>query len=187
VDSLKLWLAWKFYGDNGYRKRMDNLLKIADYFARRVREDDRLELMAEPQSITICFRYLPPDGSDINAFNLQLREELRMSGKSVVNYGYIGNDVAIRFIAANAETETKDIDRFFDSLLNSRRTIPSLDSNGSGRPKCLQIACSSFFSETSEPSTMISSPTITAGAMGRSNSKYSSVIYSAFGLEMVSI
>ena len=123
VDSLKLWLAWKFYGDNGYRKRMDNLLKIADYFARRVREDDRLELMAEPQSITICFRYLPPDGSDINAFNLQLRDELRMSGKTMVNYGYIGNDVAIRFIAANAETETIDIDRFFDNLFNTAEAL----------------------------------------------------------------
>ena len=34
---------------------------------------------------------------------------------------------------------------------------------------------------------MISSPTITAGAAGNSNSKYSSVIYSALGLEIISI
>jgi hypothetical protein len=28
----------------------------------------------------------------------------------------MGDDLAIRFIAANAETEIKDIDRFFDNL-----------------------------------------------------------------------
>ena len=116
VDALKLWLAWKYYGDTGYQKRMDNLYKIAAYFAQRVRDDERLELLAEPQSITICFRYLPPGRADRNAFNLQLRDKLRMSGQSLVNYGYIGDDVAIRFIAANAETELKDIDRFFDNL-----------------------------------------------------------------------
>jgi glutamate/tyrosine decarboxylase-like PLP-dependent enzyme len=119
VDSLKLWLAWKYYGDVGYRRRIDNLFKIAQYFARRVSDDDRLELLAEPQSITICFRFLPPDGIDINDFNMKLRDKLRITGKSIVNYGYMGDVLAIRFIAANAETEIKDIDRFFDNLFDA--------------------------------------------------------------------
>ena len=46
-----------------------------------------------------------------------------MSGKTVVNYGYIGNDVAIRFIAANAESETQDIDRFFDILVDTAEAL----------------------------------------------------------------
>jgi hypothetical protein len=47
---------------------------------------------------------------------MKLRDNLRISGKSIVNYGYMGDVLAIRFVAANAETEIKDIDRFFDNL-----------------------------------------------------------------------
>ena len=65
--------------------------------------------------------------------------------------------------------------------------IPFLSITGSGSPKFLQIADSNFSWETSEPSITISSPTMTAGATGRSSSKYSSVLYSAIGLDMVSI
>jgi hypothetical protein len=59
--------------------------------------------------------------------------------------------------------------------------------SGSGRPSCLQISFSIFSSDTSSPSVTIFSPTITAGATGRSRSKYSSVLYSALGLDMISI
>jgi hypothetical protein len=58
---------------------------------------------------------------------------------------------------------------------------------GSGRPNWRQITTSILSCETSAPSTMISSPTMTAGATGRSSSKYSSVRYSSLGLDMVSI
>jgi hypothetical protein len=72
--------------------------------------------LAEQQSITICIRYLPPDGRDINAFNLQLRDELRMFGQIVVNGGYIGNVLAVRFVAANADTIATNIIAFFENL-----------------------------------------------------------------------
>jgi len=49
------------------------------------------------------------------------------------------------------------------------------------------MTLSSFSSETSDPSITISSPTETAGATGKSSSKYSSVLYSAIGFDMVSI
>ncbi len=32
VDALKLWLAWKFYGNKGYAQRMDRLIEMASYF-----------------------------------------------------------------------------------------------------------------------------------------------------------
>jgi hypothetical protein len=48
------------------------------------------------------------------------------------------------------------------------------------------MTLSSLSSETSDPSTTISSPTITAGAASKSSSKYSSVLYSAIGFDMVS-
>jgi hypothetical protein len=49
------------------------------------------------------------------------------------------------------------------------------------------MQASTLSAETFSPSTTISSPTMTAGARGRSSSKYSSALYSALGLEVTSI
>jgi hypothetical protein len=71
--------------------------------------------------------------------------------------------------------------------LNSRPRSLFFCGSGGGSPRCRQITASSLSSGMSLPSTTISSATITAGATGRSSSKYSSVEYSALGLDMVSI
>ncbi len=45
VDGVKLWTAWKYFGDEGYSRRMDKLLTLATYFERKVKDDPSLELM----------------------------------------------------------------------------------------------------------------------------------------------
>ncbi len=125
VDALKLWSAWKFYGNKGYEKRIENLFDIAAYFEQKVNEYPELELTAERQSLTVCFRYNPGNVSDLNNLNLKIRENLRKSGKSLVNYGYIGNDVTIRFVVSNAEVRKSDIDIFFEHYFEIVNQIKS--------------------------------------------------------------
>ena len=117
VDSLKLWLSWKFYGDSGYRERMDNLLKQAGYFENKIKHDPRFELLVPRQSLTVCFRYKPKTGTNINEFNATLREMIRKSGKAAVNFGFINGEFAFRWVVANAEVAESDIDLFFRHLL----------------------------------------------------------------------
>jgi glutamate/tyrosine decarboxylase-like PLP-dependent enzyme len=117
VDAVKLWFAWKYYGLEGYRQRIDNLIEMAMYAEKRVEEHPQLEFLSDRRSFAVCFRYIPESCSDLNKFNLQLRESMRKSGKSIVNYGYIGNALAIRLITANGELMKTDIDLFFDNLL----------------------------------------------------------------------
>ncbi len=117
VDAVKLWFAWKYYGLEGYRQRIDNLMEMAMYAEKKVDEHPQLELLSARQSFAVCFRYVPKNNHDINDFNLQLRESMRKSGKSIVNYGYLGNTLAIRLITANGELMETDFDLFFDNLL----------------------------------------------------------------------
>ncbi|MBT8340387.1 MAG: glutamate decarboxylase, partial [Desulfatitalea sp.] len=117
VDVLKLWLAWRFFGDTGYAKRTEKLIALARHARQRVQTHSRLELLAEPQSFAVCFRYRNRTPINPNDFNLQLRESLRRSGQALINYGYWNNNLALRFVAANPETETDDVDRLFDYLL----------------------------------------------------------------------
>ncbi len=123
VDAVKLWFAWKYFGLNGYQQRIDNLMDMAIYAEKIVLENPRLELMSPRQSFAICFRYVPEEETNLNEFNLQLREMLRKSGKTIVNYGFIGKDLTIRLITSNGELEKPDIDLFFNHLISAAKQL----------------------------------------------------------------
>jgi len=117
VDAVKLWFAWKYFGLKGYQERIDNLIDLAKYAEIKVKENPKLELIVPRQSFTVCFRYITSTETDLNKFNLELRESLRKSGKTIVNYGYIGNILTIRLVTANGELEKSDIDLFFKHII----------------------------------------------------------------------
>lgn len=123
VDSLKLWLAWKYYGDKGYAKRINRLFELSAYAEEIVNKNTALELMVPRSSVNICFRYLPSQRSDLNQFNLKLREDLAHSGKSMVNYAHLGKNLVIRLVITNPELTTDDIDLFFDNLIHTAQSL----------------------------------------------------------------
>ncbi|MCF6213528.1 MAG: pyridoxal-dependent decarboxylase [Flavobacteriaceae bacterium] len=117
VDAVKLWFAWKYFGLEGYQKRIDNLMSMAIYASEKVDTHAQLELLIPRQSFAVCFRYLPKGETDLNTFNLNLREALRKSGKSIVNFGYMGKTLIIRFVITNGALNHSDVDLFFNNLL----------------------------------------------------------------------
>jgi len=123
VDAVKLWFAWKYFGLEGYQKRTDNLIEMAQYAEEIVNNHPNLEMLAERQSFAVCLRYIPKNETDLNTFNLSLREAMRKNGKSIVNYGYIGKTLAIRLITANGELQKSDMDLFFDNLLKTATAL----------------------------------------------------------------
>jgi sulfinoalanine decarboxylase len=72
-----------------------------------------MELMAPVESLNVCFRLLPQDGSDPDSFNVALRERMRTRGEALVNFARLGDDVAIRLVLSNPELSEADLDRFF--------------------------------------------------------------------------
>lgn len=122
-DALKVWLTWKFFGDAGYEKRMDHLMDMAQYCKDKVQNTEQLELMADVNSLTVCFRYNDEQEQDLNKFNLQVREYLRKSGMSMVNYGYIDDELVIRFVVANADVQQSDIDTFIQNFEKAAKHI----------------------------------------------------------------
>jgi glutamate/tyrosine decarboxylase-like PLP-dependent enzyme len=123
VDVLKLWLLWKHYGDRGYEACIDHVFELAKYANQQVAEHPNLELMTPTQSLNICFRYRPNSQTDINTFNLALREQLRRSGKTLVNYAIIKGNVVIRLVIVNFELSKTDIDTFFANVLSVAKTL----------------------------------------------------------------
>jgi len=116
VDALRLWLLWKHYGDRGLGDRIDRLFELARLAEERVVRHENLELMAPLQSLNLCFRYRPDGDVDPNAFNLELRERLRKSGKSFINYSHVRGEVALRIIFTNLELTEADVARCLENV-----------------------------------------------------------------------
>ncbi|MFW5890259.1 MAG: pyridoxal phosphate-dependent decarboxylase family protein [Marinilabiliaceae bacterium] len=123
VDAVKLWFAWKYFGLEGYQKRIDNLIDMAKYAEAQVNSNPSLELLVPRQSFAVCFRYKPAYNANLNAFNLELREALRKKGKTLVNFSHIGQTLAIRFVATNGDLKEHDLDQFFENLLSEARKL----------------------------------------------------------------
>ncbi|GAP99525.1 pyridoxal phosphate-dependent decarboxylase family protein [Leptolyngbya sp. NIES-2104] len=121
ADALKLWLAWQYYGKRGYEQRINHLLEMTRYATKKVDECLELELVAPVQFLNVCFRYVSTDAPDLDQFNLELRDRLVKSGKSLVNYALINGKIALRLILANPEIAPTDLDQFFENILEVGR------------------------------------------------------------------
>mgnify|MGYP001103820191 CR=1 FL=1 len=117
VDSLKLWLAWKYYGDQGYAERIEHLFQLAEHANQFIEQNDQLELMFPTQTLNVNFRVKTPESVNSDEFNERLRYELLKEGKTMVNYCWLENGLSIRLILLNPDLSKKDISRFFELLL----------------------------------------------------------------------
>lgn len=59
VDCLKLFLAWRYYGTNGFGERVDHAFRMSQYAAKLVRESPEFMLAVNVTSANVCFWYLP--------------------------------------------------------------------------------------------------------------------------------
>ncbi|KAI1004891.1 L-aspartate decarboxylase [Podosphaera aphanis] len=58
-DSLKLALAWIYYGKDGFEQQVDHAFSIASYFASQVQANPAFHLTSEnpPPCLQVCFYY----------------------------------------------------------------------------------------------------------------------------------
>ena len=127
VDALKLWLAWKYYGDEGYVNRIDHLFDLAAYATEWVDRRPQLQLMFPTQSLNVNFRFSDPEITDHDEFNRQVRQNLLVSGKSMVNYCHLEKGLSIRLILLNPELSTGDIDLFFGNFIAAAEELKQLN------------------------------------------------------------
>jgi len=123
VDSLKLWLSWQYWGDEGYRRRIAKCMKLAEYATDWVEKSPDLEMMFPTQTLNVNFRFKSEDDPD--EFNRRLRYELIREGLAMVNYCNLENGLSIRLILLNPDLEREDLDRFFERLVTKGKELRS--------------------------------------------------------------
>ncbi len=112
--ALKVWMALKHHGWDGYRKAIEKNIALAERLAERVRQSPDLEL-CEPQSLSMaCFRYVPSGlrGNDeaLNSLNKKLLEKIQLDGRVFVSSTVMGERFWLRACIVNFRTQRDDVE-----------------------------------------------------------------------------
>ncbi|RMH29173.1 MAG: cysteine synthase [Planctomycetota bacterium] len=101
-DALKLWALWKRHGTRGLGRRVDRLFGLARLAAELVRENPELELVREPESVTVCFacRGAPAEA---------VCEHLRRTGRLLVGYGEVDGRNIVRVPFMDPDLTDEDV------------------------------------------------------------------------------
>jgi len=122
IDALKLWLAWKYYGKNGYAKRIERCFELADYTEQKIKESENLELLKERDFLNINFRFRCNEIDNTDKINLTIRENLRIANKTLTNYCYVSYNgarvLSIRYVISNPDMSESDIDKFLQMIVD---------------------------------------------------------------------
>ncbi|MHC4618919.1 MAG: aminotransferase class V-fold PLP-dependent enzyme [Planctomycetota bacterium] len=144
ASALFLHAALNVIGGKGYAFLMDEGMRKAAYMAQRIRSLPNFQLLSEPQTNILLYRYIPfafrkdadenritVDGNQyLNELNGKLQQMQWRAGSSFVGrttvyparYQRKVQVVALRAVIANPRTTTEDI----DGLLREQEEIASL-------------------------------------------------------------
>ena len=127
VDALKLWLAWRAKGNEGWATHIERYFSLAEYLATKVKEHARLELVVEPSMTNVCIRYV---GYGINesqedSITMGIRNELISSGKFMVSSSHIDGRPILRAVIANPRVNEKVIDELISSIVEIGGSLSS--------------------------------------------------------------
>lgn len=124
-DAFKLWLSWKYLGDQGFDKHIEKLHNAAITMAKIVASKENLELFATPESSIVCFRYNPKDKSldEINTLNKKIRNQIFKEGEIIFNYSYIHEIVYLRCVLLDPAFTNQQLEKIVDTVVKKTLEI----------------------------------------------------------------
>src|SRR6267154_2106889 len=129
-NALKLWMAFKFMGKNGYAETVERHLELTSHFAGRLDELPDFERVGEIETAVCCFRYLPeqvrslpPEEQDLVQQSLQQRVE--KSGRAFFPSTILHGRRALRVNINSFLTERRHVDDLLESLQTEAAALTS--------------------------------------------------------------
>jgi glutamate/tyrosine decarboxylase-like PLP-dependent enzyme len=125
-NSLKLWMAIKFMGREGYAKTVERQIDLTKYLARQL---DRLldfKRVGEVETAVCCFRYLPDNlglGNESDRLQQRLQQIIERSGEAWLTTTVLHGHRAMRININSFLTEQHHIDDLVNLLARSASTI----------------------------------------------------------------
>jgi glutamate/tyrosine decarboxylase-like PLP-dependent enzyme len=128
--ALKVWLALRQVGREGYVEMIADDIMLAQELYRLVDEHPELQAFTLGLSIT-TFRYVPPDlipGSErveayLNHLNAELLIHLQRSGEAFLSNAIVGGTFLLRACVVNFRTSLEDIEALSPLVIRIGREV----------------------------------------------------------------
>ena len=117
VDVLKLWFAWKYYGDEGYENRFNHVVELAQYAEQKIKIRPFLELAFPRQFVNLCFRYTPKAGGNSEQLNILVQKQLMQKGQAYINYTQVKGLTVLLLNIVNPLVNKEDIDYLLNCVI----------------------------------------------------------------------
>jgi glutamate/tyrosine decarboxylase-like PLP-dependent enzyme len=125
-NSLKLWMAIKFMGREGYARTVKRQIDLTKYLARRIDELDGFQRLGEVETAVCCFRFVPDsdlDGPELDRLQQRLQQIIERSGEAWLTTTVLHGRRAMRVNINSFLTEQRHVDDLVELLVRSASTI----------------------------------------------------------------
>jgi len=117
-NSLKLWMAMKFMGREGYAGTVEHQIQLTQYLAQRIDELEDFERVGDVETAVCCFRFMP-EGVASDRLQQDLQQIIERSGEAWLTTTVLHGRRAMRVNVNSFLTERRDIDRLVELLVRS--------------------------------------------------------------------
>src|SRR5215217_2417347 len=126
LNSLKLWMAMKFMGREGYAKTVEHQIEVTKYLAQRIDALENFTRVGEVETAVCCFRYLPRpdlDGPEIDRLQQRLQQVIERSGEAWLTTTVLHGRRALRVNINSFLTEQSHIDGLVKLLARTAENL----------------------------------------------------------------
>jgi glutamate/tyrosine decarboxylase-like PLP-dependent enzyme len=123
--ALKVWLALKQIGKNGYIQMINEDIDLAKMLFNTTKNHPEMEAVTHSLSIA-TFRYIPEESLTqeyLNNLNEQLINKLQSSGELFVSNAIIKGNYCLRACIVNFRTSKKDINEMIDIIVREGKKL----------------------------------------------------------------
>ena len=121
-NSLKLWMAMKFMGREGYAKTVERQIDLTNYLAKQIDGLSDFERVGEVETAVCCFRFLPDHGltgAELDRLQQHLQQIIEGSGEAWLTTTVLKGRRAMRVNINSFLTEQHHIDDLVKLLVRS--------------------------------------------------------------------
>ena len=124
-NSLKLWMALKFMGREGYAGTVERQIELTKYLAKQLDALVDFKRVGEVETAVCCFRFMPApdlDGPNLDLLQQRLQQTIERSGEAWLTTTVLKGRRALRVNINSFLTEQSHIDDLVKLLAHSGRT-----------------------------------------------------------------
>ena len=115
-NSLKLWMAIKFMGREGYAKTVEHQIELTKYLAQRIDALENFKRVGEVETAVCCFRL---EGRETDRLQQRLQQIIERSGEAWLTTTVLHGRRAMRVNVNSFLTEKSHIDDLVELLQRS--------------------------------------------------------------------